>query len=143
LLNAALFACYIILGHRMAKGGATGGVVRLGAAMAVAFFAILPVGFVQAARAFAFPHLVLAGIGVGICSSVIPYVADQLAMARLPRESFALMLALLPASATLIGAVVLGQMPGVRDILGVVLVMAGVAIHQPVPERRRKTIDAT
>ncbi len=27
--------------------------------------------------------LVLAGIGVGVCSSVIPYVCDQLAMARL------------------------------------------------------------
>jgi inner membrane transporter RhtA len=77
---------------------------------------------------------VLAGVGVGICSSVIPYVSDQLAMSRLPRASFALMLALLPASATVVGAVVLGQIPAMRDVLGVLLVMAGVAIHQPVAE---------
>ena len=43
----------------------------------------------------------LAGASAsGLCSSVIPYVTDQLAMARLPRATFALMLALLPAAAT-------------------------------------------
>ena len=55
-------------------------------------------------------------------------------MSRLPRASFALMLALLPASATIIGIVVLGQFPGVRDIAGVALVMVGVAVHKPAPE---------
>ena len=49
----------------------------------------------------------LAGIGVGISSSVIPYVSDQLAMARLPRATYALMVSLLPATATVIGVVVL------------------------------------
>jgi hypothetical protein len=53
------------------------------------------------------------GIGVGPCSSVIPYVTDQLAMARLPRATFALMLARLPATATLTGLLVL-HMPGLR-----------------------------
>ena len=42
----------------------------------------------------------LAGIGVGISSSVIPYVFDQLALARLPRATYSLMVALLPATAT-------------------------------------------
>jgi inner membrane transporter RhtA len=130
-LNAALFVGYIVLGHRIAEDGATGGIERLGAAMAIAFLAIMPIGFLQAVRAFASPTLVLAGIGVGISSSVIPYVCDQLAMSRLPRASFALMLALLPATATIIGIVVLGQLPGVRDIAGVVLVMVGVAVHKP------------
>jgi inner membrane transporter RhtA len=77
------------------------------------------------------PLLVLAGIGVGICSSVIPYVSDQLAMSRLPRNSFALMLALLPATATVIGALVLAQIPTARDLLGIALVMAGIALHRP------------
>jgi inner membrane transporter RhtA len=75
--------------------------------------------------------LVLAGLGVGICSSVVPYVCDQLAMSRLPRASFALMLALLPATATLIGIIVLAQIPSVQDVAGIVLVMAGVALHKP------------
>jgi inner membrane transporter RhtA len=129
--NGALFVLYVVLGHRMARAGAGAGIERLGAAMAIAFVAVFPVGIVQAARAFVHPVLVLAGIGVGICSSVIPYVCDQLAMARLPRASFALMLTLLPASATIIGAIVLGQIPSPRELAGIALVMAAMALHRP------------
>ncbi len=129
--NGALFVLYVVLGHRMARAGAGAGIERLGAAMAIAFVAVFPVGIVQALRAFEHPVLVLAGIGVGICSSVIPYVCDQLAMARLPRASFALMLTLLPASATIIGAIVLGQIPSPREITGIALVMAAMALHRP------------
>ena len=100
--------------------------------MAIAFLFIMPIGFIQAVKAFTTPRLVLAGIGVGICSSVIPYICDQLAMSRMPRASFALMLALLPATATLIGIIVLAQMPSLRDSVGVLMVMVGVAIHKPI-----------
>jgi len=130
-LNGALFVGYIVLGHRISEGGASGGVERLGAAMAVAFLLVLPFGLIEALTAFSSPTLLLAAIGVGICSSVIPYVCDQLAMARLPRASFALMLALLPATATIIGAIVLAQIPTVQDLIGIALVMAGVALHKP------------
>ncbi len=78
---------------------------------------------------FTHPAWLAWGIGVGVCSSVIPYVTDQLAMARLPRATFALMLALLPAAATVIGLVALGQMPTVKDLAGIALVIAGVAVH--------------
>ncbi|MEM7635535.1 MAG: EamA family transporter [Pseudomonadota bacterium] len=130
-LNGAMFVGYIVLGHKAAEGGASGGVDRLGAAMFIAFILLMPVGFMQAWQAFGTVTLVLAGIGVGICSSVIPYICDQLAMSRLPRSSFALLLALLPATATVIAAIVLAQIPTLQDILGVVLVMAGVAVHKP------------
>ncbi|MCT7374835.1 EamA family transporter [Chelativorans salis] len=130
-LNGALFVGYIVLGHAAARSGAGAGVERLGAAMAVAFLILMPIGFAEAARAFGTVELVLAGIGVGVCSSVIPYISDQLAMSRLPRATFALFLALLPATATVIAAVVLAQVPTVRDVFGVALVMAGIAIHRP------------
>lgn len=130
-LNGALFVGYIILGHKASQGGASGGVERLGAAMAVAFIILMPIGFMQAMEAFGALNLVLAGIAVGICSSVIPYICDQLAMSRLPRSTFALLLALLPATATIIAAIVLAQVPSLQDVLGVVLVMVGVAIHKP------------
>jgi hypothetical protein len=74
-----------------------------------------------------------------MCSSVIPYITDQLAMARLPRATFALMLALLPMFATLIGAVVLRQIPTVRDLAGLALVIAGVALHRTVPPGAART----
>jgi inner membrane transporter RhtA len=131
VVNGLLFIVYIVLGHRIAGDGADEGVGRLGAAMAAAFLFVMPIGFAQAAPAFGEPLLILAGIGVGVCSSVIPYVSDQLAMSRLPRNSFALMLALLPATATLIGALVLAQIPTGRDLLGIALVMAGIALHRP------------
>lgn len=132
-LNGTLFVVYVVLGHRISASGAGRGVERLGAAMAVAFVLVLPVGIGDGLAAFAAPGLLFAGIGVGICSSVIPYICDQLAMSRLPRASFALLLALLPATATIIGASVLAQLPSPRDIAGVVLVMAGVAAHRPAP----------
>lgn len=134
-LNGALFVGYIVLGHRISESGASGGVDLLGAAMAIAFVFIMPIGIVEAAQAFGSVELMLAGIGVGVCSSVIPYISDQLAMSRLPRASFALMLALLPAMATLIGVIVLAQIPSLQDSIGVLLVMAGVAIHKPLVMR--------
>lgn len=130
-LNALLFAGYVVLGHKASAEGASGGVERLGAAMAIALLLLIPIGLREALAAFDSATLVLAGIGVGICSSVIPYVCDQLAMSRLPRASFALMLAILPATATVIGAIVLQQIPTSTDLLGIALVMAGVAVHQP------------
>ena len=54
-------------------------------------------------------------------------------MARLPRATFALMLSILPATATAIGLIVLHQVPTQQDLVGVALVIAGVALHQ---ERR-------
>jgi inner membrane transporter RhtA len=67
---------------------------------------------------------------VGICSSVIPYVSDQLAMRRLARATYALMVSLLPATATVIGVVVLAQVPSWMEVAGVALVIAGVAVHR-------------
>jgi inner membrane transporter RhtA len=127
--NAALFMAYVVLGHRVASDG-TGAIDRLGAAMLVAAVAATPVGFAAGAgAALLHPDWLLWGIGVGICSSVIPYVADQLAMARLPRATFALMLCLLPAVATAIGLLVLGQVPTGQDLLGIAAVIGGVALH--------------
>jgi inner membrane transporter RhtA len=127
--NAALFALYIVLADRVAKQ-AGDGIDALAGAMLVASVVITPIGGARALPAFADPVLLLAGIGVGVASSVIPYVTDQLALARLPRATYALMVALLPATATVIGILVLAQIPTPAETAGVMLVVVGVAVHR-------------
>jgi inner membrane transporter RhtA len=126
--NAVLFALYIVLAHRVAQRVES--VDGLGAAMLIALVAVTPLAGWAAAPAFADPVALAAGIGVGVCSSVIPYVCDQLAMARLPRATYALLVALLPATATLIGLIVLTQVPSPAEVAGVALVVVGVAFHE-------------
>jgi inner membrane transporter RhtA len=135
LANAVLFAAYIVLAHRVAQRGDVGGLDGLAAAMLIAAVVVCPLGGWEAAPAFLDPVALLAGIGVGVSSSVIPYVSDQLAMRRLPRATYALMVSLLPATATVVGIVVLAQVPSWVEVAGVGLVVIGVAVHRE-PEAR-------
>jgi len=128
--NAALFALYIVLAHRISRSTSLGRIDGLAAAMLVATIAITPIGGWGAAPALLDPVALAAGIGVGLASSVIPYVLDQLAMARLSRATYSLMVSLLPATATVIGVVVLAQIPSAIELLGVALVVAAVAVHR-------------
>jgi len=128
--NCALFVLYILLGHRIAASGGRGGVDRLAMAMVVASIVITPIGLKSASGALLDPKILLAGAGVGICSSVIPYICDQFAMARLSKATFALMLSLLPATACLVGIVVLRQIPSISEVGGVGAVIAGVALKR-------------
>jgi inner membrane transporter RhtA len=128
--NAGLFTLYIVLGHRVARQGVVGGIDGLGAAMLVALLVATPLGAWAAAPAVLDPVALGAGIGVGVSSSVIPYVCDQLAMARMRRETYALLVSLLPATATIVGVVVLAQLPSPTEAAGVALVIAGVAVRR-------------
>lgn len=128
--NAALFALYIVLAHRVARSSSMARIDGLGAAMVIATVVATPIGVWAAAPALLDPIAVAAGIGVGVSSSVVPYVLDQLAMARLARATYALMVSLLPATATVIGVVVLAQFPSAVELAGVGLVVAAVAVHR-------------
>jgi inner membrane transporter RhtA len=128
--NALLFAAYIVLAHRVASSAQLTGIDGLALAMLIASAMALPIGVWDANAAFTDPFAQAMAVGVGVSSSVIPYVSDQLAMARLSRATYALMVALLPATATVIGVGVLTQVPSAVEVLGVVLVVGGVALHQ-------------
>lgn len=132
VVNAALFAAYIVLGHRVARSPEMSGIDGLALAMIVAAVAALPLGLGDATPAFTDPMLLAAAVGVGISSSVIPYVCDQLAMARLSRGTYALLISLLPATATVIGIVVLRQVPAPLEVVGVLSIVAAVAVHREV-----------
>ena len=128
--NAVLFSLYIVLGHRVAQSSAVQGIDGLALSMVIATVVAFPIGITDATPAFGDAVSLSAGVGVGISSSVIPYVCDQFAMARLDRAAYALMISLLPATATVIGVVVLIQIPTAAEILGIALVVSGIALHQ-------------
>jgi inner membrane transporter RhtA len=130
IANALLFSAYIVLGHRVARSKQVAGIDGLALSMMIAAVVALPIGITGAAPAFTDLPALAAGIGVGVSSSVIPYVCDQLAMGRLPRATYALLISLLPATATVIGVVVLTQIPTASEIAGVLLVILGVALHR-------------
>ena len=132
LIAGALWAGYIVLGHRVARAGMA--VDGLGVGMLIGALLISPVGFVGGdgglGVAVSAPLLLAGGVAAGVLSNVIPYGIDQLVMQRLARARFALLQALLPVTATLIGLVWLSQVPSVREAVGIVAVIAAIVINR-------------
>ena len=64
--NAALFALYIVLAHRVARLGALGGIDGLAASMLVAIVVVTPMAGWAAVPALTDPVAIAAGVGVGI-----------------------------------------------------------------------------
>jgi inner membrane transporter RhtA len=130
LAAAALWAGYIVLGKRVADAGT--GIDSLTVGMAVAAVVLAPPLLIGQALAdasvFAAPQTWLLGIGVGVLSTAVPYVLDQVVLAEVGRARFALLLALLPATAAVVGAVLLAQRPTVAEMVGMTLVMTALLI---------------
>ena len=132
LAAAALWAGYIVLGSRVSRAAGPGGTGRalddLTVGFVAAAVALSPLALL-AGPALVSPTVLLAGIGVGIASSVVPYVLDQVVLRRVGRGRFALLLALLPLTATAVGLAALGQLPRPLEALGIAAVVAGVALR--------------
>lgn len=126
LLAGACWAAYIVLGHRVARDAPPS---SLAYAMAFGALAALPFCVGAAGPAFGSATLLAICVAVGLLSSVVPYALEQVAMRRLPRARFALLLALLPATAAVVGAIVLGQVPGVIEAAGIALVVAASSLR--------------
>ena len=65
---------------------------------------------------------------IAVLSSVIPYAIEQVVLRRVSAATFAVLLALLPASAAVVGAVVLRQWPHPVDLVGLALVSGAIAL---------------
>ena len=127
--NAVLFAAYVLVGHHVSRIEGLSGIDALALSMLIATVLSSPLCLWSAVPAFTDPRLLAAAVGIGICSSVVPYVADQLAMRQVDRATYALMVSLLPATATVVGILVLTQLPTPTEVVGVLLVIAGITVH--------------
>jgi inner membrane transporter RhtA len=90
---------------------------------------LLLLGGVAGLAALADPLVLLLAVGVGVLSSVVPYVLDQIVLRRVGQARFAVLLALLPATATVVGLVALVQVPGPVEAAGIAAVIIAVALR--------------
>lgn len=128
LAAGALWGGYIMLGHRVARSGVS--LDGLGVGMAAGAIAITPFGLGSIDPAIGAPHLLLLAALTGLLSNALPYGIDQIVLARLPRERFALLLALLPVTATIIGLVTLGQTPTWPEVAGIAVIIAALTLSR-------------
>lgn len=128
LAAGALWGGYIMLGHRVARSGVS--LDGLGVGMAAGAIAITPFGLGSVDPGIDAPHLLLLAALTGLLSNALPYGIDQIVLARLPRERFALLLALLPVTATIIGLVTLGQTPTWPEVAGIAVIIAALTLSR-------------
>ncbi len=131
LLAAALWAGYILVGKSVADAGAGLDSLAVGMAVAALLSSPLLVGVQLGTDASAFgdARTWVFGMGVGVLSSVIPYALDQPVLATIGRARFALLLALLPTTAAVVGAAVLAQYPTPVELAGIALVMLALIVN--------------
>jgi inner membrane transporter RhtA len=122
------WACYIVFGHRIARATELRPQDGLAAGLAIGAIVLAPFFAWHAGPVFSSLDLFGRALLVAIASTLVPYSLEQLAMRRLTRPRFAVMLALLPATATLMGVVVLGQLPSLLDATGIALVIAAITL---------------
>ena len=129
LLAGGFWAGYILLGHRVARSPAS--VDGLGLGMLAGAVAISPFGSAAVAGALDAPLVLALGLTTGLLSNVIPYRIDQTVMRRIDPHRFALLQAILPATATVVGLIALAQVPSAQETLGIGLVIAAIAASRP------------
>lgn len=142
LTAAAMWAGYIVVGKRVADTGSGLDSLAVGMALAAVLTApaILLPQVVVDASVFSDPRTWLLGLCIGLLSTAIPYVLDQLVLVQIGSAKFALLLALLPVTASLIGVVVLRQIPTVPEVAGIALVVVALLLGaRESPQTRAET----
>jgi inner membrane transporter RhtA len=103
---AASWAMYIVFGKRVSTL-ARGQAVSLG--MLAAALLAVPLGVARSGTAMLVPATLLAGLGVAVLSSAVPYSLEMAALRRLPRQVFGILVSATPAFGAACGALVLGE----------------------------------
>jgi len=109
---AACWGLYIIFGKRAGHLHA-GHTVSLG--LLAASLVVVPVGVAHAGMALLEPKILLAGLLVALVSSAIPMSLEMMALKRLPKETFGILISMEPAVAALWAMLLLHeQLAGVQ-----------------------------
>ena len=125
---SALWAVYIVVGSRVAS--LDRGLSGLGVGLAIGSLVLVPFGISGSSQVVHNGNLLLQCVMVGALSSAVGYGIDQVVMRRIPTRRFAVMLALLPVIAMVVGFLALSQRPSALDMVGAALVITAVAIQE-------------
>jgi len=124
--SAAAWAGYIVLGRRIAVR--RDGISSLAVGMSAGAVLYSPLAIGAVAPVVTDASRAAAIVGIAVLSSVIPYVIEQVVLRRVSAARFAILLALLPVTAAITGAVFLGQRPTALDMLGISLVCLAIVL---------------
>ena len=127
LTAATLWGGYIVFGHRVAGDGV--GIDGLAVGLAIGAVLFGPVAAPSTAPVWTDARLLLVCVLVAVCSNVVPYGLDQITLRRLTAQRFAMLLAIMPVTATLVAAVVLGQLPRPLEAVGSGVVVVALAVR--------------
>ena len=133
LAAATLWGLYIVFGKRLSHLHA-GHSVALG--LSVAALVVVPVGVWHAGTALLSPGVLLIGVCVAAISSAIPISLEMVALKRLPKEAFGILISMEPAVAALLALVLLGEQLSFTQWLAIALVM-GASVGCAASARRR------
>ena len=116
----ACWAVYIVVGQRVAD--------RIGAlatpmGMLVAALLVTPVGISVAGTSLLNPEWMLAGLGIALLSSAIPYSLEMYSLKHLPKQTFSILLSLEPAVGALAGWLVLSEQLSTQQLCAICLIM--------------------
>jgi inner membrane transporter RhtA len=116
------WALYIVLGRRLAH--ATVGAAGLAPACAVSAALLAGPGLASARGTLLDPRVIGLCALLGLLGTAIPYAIEMYALRRVPARTFSVLLSMHPAVAALVGAALLSQGLGVRDVVAIALVVA-------------------
>ena len=124
---------YIVLGQRVAD--------RYGAfatpmGMLVAAIVVLPFGLSVAGSSLLNLEWMLAGLGIALLSSAIPYSLEMYSLQHLPKQTFSILLSLEPAVGALVGWLVLSEQLSTQQFCAIGLIMAA-SMGSAVTSRQR------
>lgn len=127
LTAATLWGGYIVFGHRVAGDGV--GIDGLAVGLAIGAVVFAPIAGPSTAAVWTDARLLIVCLAVAVFSNVVPYGLDQITLRRLTAQRFAMLLAILPVTATLVAAVVLGQVPRPLEGIGIAVVVLALVVR--------------
>lgn len=106
LAAGVFWVAYILLG-KLAGNTHGGQATSLG--ITVAALVVLPFGVASAGATLLDPSLLVAGLAVAVMSAALPFSFEMVALKRLPKKSYGILLSMEPAIGALTGVVMLGE----------------------------------